>query len=133
EAILAFDAYCKDIGLVSVYYRVPEESLSIYTSLHKKYFPIGEEAIVNLSTFSLEGSKMKSLRNSINHLTNDGFLCKIHEAPIKDGLLQRIELVSNQWLAALGQKEITFTEGIFDPLILKNQTIVTIEDKEERV
>lgn len=133
DAVLAFDAYCKEIGLLSIYYRVPEESLSIYTSLNKKYFPIGEEAIVNLSTFNLEGNKMKSLRNSLNHLTNDGFLCKIHEAPIQEGLLQKLELVSNQWLAELGQKEITFTEGIFDASILKNQTIITIEDKEERV
>lgn len=133
DAVVAFDAYCKEIGLLSIYYRVPEESLSIYTSLNKKYFPIGEEAIVNLSTFNLEGNKMKSLRNSLNHLTNDGFLCKIHEAPIQEGLLQKLELVSNQWLAELGQKEITFTEGIFDASILKNQTIITIEDKEERV
>jgi phosphatidylglycerol lysyltransferase len=133
DAVVAFDAYCKEIGLVSIYYRVPKESLSIYTSLNKKYFPIGEEAIVNLSTFNLEGNKMKSLRNSLNHLTNDGFLCKIHEAPIQEGLLQKLELVSNQWLAELGQKEITFTEGIFDASILKNQTIITIEDKEERV
>lgn len=133
DAVVAFDAYCKEIGLVSIYYRVPKESLSIYTSLNKKYFPIGEEAILNLSTFNLEGNKMKSLRNSLNHLTNDGFLCKIHEAPIQEGLLQKLELVSNQWLAELGQKEITFTEGIFDASILKNQTIITIEDKEERV
>lgn len=133
EAILAFDAYCKDVGVVSIYYRVPKESLPIYTSLNKKHFPIGEEAIVNLNTFSLEGGKMKSFRNSLNHLTSDGFLCKIHEAPIREGLLQKLELVSNQWLAELGQKEITFTEGVFDASILKNQTIITIEDKEERV
>lgn len=133
DAVLAFDNYCKKTGLVSIYYRVPEESLSIYTSLHKKYFPIGEEAIVNLSTFNLEGSKMKSLRNSVHHLTNDGFVRKIYEPPIQEGLLQKLELVSNQWLAALGQKELTFTEGIFDPSILKNQTIITIEDTEERV
>lgn len=133
DTILAFDAYCKEIGLVSIYYRVPLESLPVYTSLNKKYFPIGEEAIVNLSTFDLEGSKMKSMRNSVNHLTNEGFLCKIHEAPIQEGLLQKLELVSNQWLEELGQKEITFTEGIFDSSILKTQTIITIEDKEERV
>jgi phosphatidylglycerol lysyltransferase len=133
DAIIAFDAYCKEIGLVSIYYRVPTESLPIYTSLNKKYFPVGEEAVVNLTDFNLDGSKMKSLRNSLNHLTKEGFLCKINKAPIQEGLLQKLELVSNEWLEELGQKEITFTEGVFDPSILKNQTIITIEDAEERV
>ncbi len=133
NAILAFDAYCKEVGLVSIYYRVPLESLPIYTSLNKKNFPIGEEAIINLDNFSLEGSKMKSIRNSVNHLTSKDFLCEIHKPPIQEELLQKLRQVSNQWLDELGQKEILFTEGIFDPSILKNEIIITIEDKEQRV
>lgn len=133
QTIIAFDAYCTEIGLVPIYYRVPKESLAIYESLNKKYFLIGEEAIVDLSTFTLEGGKMKPIRNSINRLTQDKFLFRVYEAPQKEGLLQKLELVSDQWLEELGQKEIAFTEGIFDPSILRNQIILTIEDPEEKI
>lgn len=132
-AIMAFDDYCVENGFVPIYYRVPETSLPIYESLKKKNFPVGEEAILYLSSFSIDGGKMKSTRSAINRLTGEGFLCKIYEAPIKEGLLQKLELVSDQWLEEMGEKEIAFTQGVFDKTILKVQTIITIENAEEKV
>ncbi len=133
DIIAAFEAYCLNNGFVAVYYRVPESSLPIYRSLGKKSFPIGEEAVVNLCAFTLEGKKMKPTRNALNRLQEEGYRMKMYEPPLKEGLLQKLEQVSDAWLASLGQKEIAFTQGIFDKAILKNHTMVTIEDAEERV
>jgi len=33
----------------------------------------------------------------------------------------------------MDEKEIAFTQGVFDKAILKEQTIITVEDKEEKV
>ena len=88
---------------------------------------------MDLSEFKIEGKKMQPTRSSINRLTNEGYQFKIYAPPIKEGLLQKLELVSNQWLKHMGQKEITFTQGIFDPEVLKNHTIFTVEDNEEKV
>ncbi len=131
--VVRFDMYCSDNGFVPVYYRVPEKSLPIYQSLNKKSFPVGEEADLDLVTFTLDGGKMKTTRSAINRLTREGFVFKVYEPPIKDGLLQKIAMVSYQWLKDMGQNEISFTQGIFDITILKGQTVMTIEDQEEKV
>jgi phosphatidylglycerol lysyltransferase len=133
KLVQEFDQFCIDNGFVSIYYRIPQESLTLYKSLGKKNFPIGEEAIVDLTAFTLEGGKMKPTRNAINKLTAEGFDVKIYQPPIKEGLLQKLELVSDRWLSEMDEKEIAFTQGVFDKAILKEQTIITVEDKEEKV
>ena len=62
---------------------------------------------------------MKTTRSAINRLTSEGIDIKIYQPPIKEGLLQKLEMVSNNWLAAMNQKEIAFTQGVFDRIILK--------------
>jgi phosphatidylglycerol lysyltransferase len=133
SAILAFDNYCAENGFTAVYYRVSEESLPLYTSLHKRSFPVGEEAIVDLTSFTLEGGKMHANRNAIHKLTGEGYIFRVYDPPIKEGLLQKLELVSAQWLLDKGQAEMTFTEGVFDPSMLKNHIIMTIENADEKV
>jgi phosphatidylglycerol lysyltransferase len=133
DLVREFDRFCSENGFVSVYYRIPQESLHIYRGLGKKSFPIGEEAIVDLTTFTMDGGKMKPTRSAINRLTAEGFNIKIYEPPIKDGLLQKLELVSDKWLSEMKEKEIAFTQGVFDKTILKEQTIITVEDSEEKV
>jgi phosphatidylglycerol lysyltransferase len=128
-----FDNFCLENGFVSIYYRIPQRTLALFKNLGKKSFPIGEEAIVDLTSFTMEGGKMKTTRSAINRLTSEGYDINIYQPPIKEGLLQKLEMVSNNWLTEMNQKEIAFTQGIFDKVILKEQTIITVEDKEERV
>lgn len=128
-----FDQFCNENGFVSIYYRIPQQSLNLYKNLGKKSFPIGEEAIVDLTDFTMDGGKMKTTRSAINRLTSEGYDIRIYQPPIMEGLLQKLEMVSNNWLIEMDQKEIAFTQGIFDKTILKEQAIITVEDKEERV
>ncbi|WP_242917208.1 phosphatidylglycerol lysyltransferase domain-containing protein [Pontibacter liquoris] len=132
-AIQAFDRYCAQNGFITAYYRVSEENLPVYTLLGKKNFPIGEEAIVDLPSFTLEGGKMHANRNAIRKLTSDGFAFKVYDPPIKAGLLQKLEQVSTLWLQDKGKAELTFTEGVFDAAILKDHPILTIEKADEKV
>lgn len=88
---------------------------------------------MDLTSFSMDGAKMKTTRSAINRLTSEGYDIKVYNAPIKEGLLQKLEQVSDNWLEDLNQKEIAFTQWIFDPGILKNTTIITVEDKEEKM
>jgi len=75
---------------------------------------VGEEAILNITTYTLEGGKMKTTRSAVNRLTSEGCNFKVYEPPVKAGLLQKLEQVSDDWLHHLGQKEVAFTQGIFD-------------------
>ena len=133
EIINEFEIFCQENGFISAYYRVPESSLTFYSAIGRKSIPIGEEAILNLSTFTMDGGKMKTTRSAVNRLSGEGYELKVHTAPIKEGVLQKLEKVSEEWLKDLDQKEVAFTQGVFDTSILKEQTILTIEDQEEKV
>jgi len=133
DLIKSFDRFCLENGFISVYYRVPGQSLDIYKNLGKKTLPIGDEAIVDLTDFSMDAAHLKAIRKTIKHLTAQGYDAKIHAAPIPDKLLHKLEHVSNSWLRELNQDEIAFAEGVFDRTILRDQTLITIEDKDEKV
>lgn len=132
-AVEAFESYCSQNRLKTFYYRVPESQLLVYQSLGKKKVLIGQEAILSLDRFSLTGKSKKSLRNAINHATASGLHFQVYAPPIKDGLLQRLEAVSDEWLSINDREEIVFSQGIFSWDQLKNETILTIENEEGMV
>jgi phosphatidylglycerol lysyltransferase len=85
--IRQFDRFCYERGLKSFYYRVPEESLPVYKSLRKKIMFIGQEGVVDLNAFTLEGGSKKSIRNALSKVKDRGYTCHVHQPPVKDGLL----------------------------------------------
>jgi phosphatidylglycerol lysyltransferase len=133
RCISEFDLYCYQSGLKSIYYRVPEESLEIYHELRKKNLFLGQEGVVDLTEFKLEGGARKPMRNAINKVIDRGFRATIHEAPVKDGILQKIKSVSDEWLEDMQRSEIIFSQGMFDWDELKQQTIITVENPEEKI
>jgi phosphatidylglycerol lysyltransferase len=133
KCIVEFDNYCYENGIKSIYYRVPEESLELYHKLRKKDLFLGQEAIVDLSKFTLSGADKKSLRNGINKTREQGYKATIYTPPIKDGILQKIKYVSDEWLSDTGRKEIIFSQGMFVWEELKQQTIITAENAEEKI
>ncbi|MET3022491.1 phosphatidylglycerol lysyltransferase domain-containing protein [Flavobacterium hydatis] len=133
QCIIEFDNFCYEAGLKSIYYRIPEENLELYKSLGKKYFFIGQEGIVDLTTFNLEGGSKKSLRNGLKKISDLQLKTTINLPPIKDGLLQKIQSVSDEWLEETGRNEILFSQGIFLWDELKKQPIITVENSEEKI
>jgi phosphatidylglycerol lysyltransferase len=133
DCITQFDMYCYESGMKSIYYRVSEESLEIYHQLKKKNLFLGQEGVVNLTTFSLNGGSKKPMRNAINKVIDRGYKATIHTAPVKDGILQKIKSVSDEWLNDMGRSEIIFSQGMFVWEELKQQTIITVENEEEKI
>jgi phosphatidylglycerol lysyltransferase len=133
KCISEFDLYCYQSGMKSIFYRVPEESLEIYHQLRKKSLFLGQEGVVDLSAFKLEGGARKPLRNAINKVIERGYKATIHEAPVKDGILQKIKAVSDEWLHEMDRTEIIFSQGMFDWEEQKQQTIITVESPEEKI
>jgi len=133
QILKEFEHFCLDNGLKPAYYRIDGSSQDIFKRMGKKFLPIGQEAIVDLETFTLEGKDKKSLRNALNALEKKGFHAVVYPAPIKDGLLQQLKLVSDDWLQTMERREIVFSSGMFDWTELKSQTIITIENEEEKI
>jgi phosphatidylglycerol lysyltransferase len=133
QCIGQFDLFCFEVGLKSIYYRVSESDLGCYRSLKKKTMFLGQEGLVDLNSFSLDGGSKKSIRNALSKVKDRGYKTNIHTPPIKDGLLQKLKSVSDEWLEETGRSEIIFSQGMFVWEDMKQQTIITVENSEEKV
>lgn len=128
-----FENYALENGLRTFYYRIPEDWTKWFSRLNKKNLLIGQEAILDLETFSLSGSKMHPLRNAINKAKKEGYTFHVYPHPVKDGIIQKLKQVSDEWLHKPGKTESIFSQGMFLPELLKETTILTIENSEEKI
>jgi phosphatidylglycerol lysyltransferase len=131
--IIEFKKFCYNNGLRDIYYRVPAESLDVYHETSKRSLFLGQEGIVDLNSFTLEGGDKKSIRNAINKIKEQGYRSFIYQPPLKDGLVQKLKAVSDEWLKLTGRKEIVFSQGSFLPGEIKNHTVITVENREEKI
>ena len=128
-----FSQFCIQQGLKPSFYQVDTNSLSLFESLGMKSIIIGQEAIVDLGSFSLEGKDRKSIRNAFNSVLKKGYQVRVYEPPVKAGLIQKLQSVSDDWLKSLAREEIVFSQGMFDAVQLIDQTIITLETADDRV
>lgn len=133
EALVAFYKYCSDNGLKSISYRVPSESIDLYKYLGKKCLYLGQEAVVDLNTFTLQGADKKSMRNALNKVCERGFKSHVYTPPLKEGLIQKLKAVSDDWLLDTERQELVFSQGTFQWTEIKDQTVIVVENEEEKI
>ncbi len=133
EILRDFDIFCRENGLRTIYYRIPDSSRELYESIEKKILPIGEEARLNLETWTMEGSNRRALRNIVSKLSRHDYSFRVHPAPQSSAFLQQLQSVSEEWLKDKQRKEIVFSQGLFDQKELKNHIILTLSNPEGRV
>jgi phosphatidylglycerol lysyltransferase len=133
RCIISFGKYAYENGLKEIYYRVPKESLLVYNELSKKSLFLGQEGVVDLNKFSLEGGEKKSIRNAINKIKEQGYTTHINTPPLRDGLIQKLKAVSDEWLKLTEREEIIFSQGMFVEKEIKEQTVISVENSEEKI
>jgi phosphatidylglycerol lysyltransferase len=133
KCIDSFSRYSYENGLKEIYYRVPKESLAVYHELAKKSLFLGQEGVVDLNCFSLEGGEKKSIRNALNKISEQGYTTHINTPPLRDGLIQKLKAVSDEWLKLTGREEIIFSQGMFVEKEIKEQTVISVENNEEKI
>lgn len=133
KCIAAFSKYSYDNGLKEIYYRVPKESLPVYFELSRKSLFLGQEGVVDLDTFTLEGGEKKSIRNALNKIKEQGYTTHINTPPLRDGLIQKLKAVSDEWLRLTEREEIIFSQGMFVEKEIKEQTVISVENSEEKI
>ncbi|MGE5381817.1 MAG: phosphatidylglycerol lysyltransferase domain-containing protein [Omnitrophica WOR_2 bacterium] len=133
SCLRSFCKYCFSHGLHVVSYRVPKESLHLFESLKMKSIFIGQEGVVDLESFTLQGGDKKRIRNAINKVKESGFKLQVYEPPLKDGLMQKLKAVSDSWLQLMERNEMCFSQGIFAWEEIKNQTVLVAENEEDKI
>lgn len=97
-----------------VFYQVEREDLEAYLDLGLALVKLGEEAVVDLTRFGLEGSARAELRQSRNRGQREG-LRVVHLAAAEVApWLPALRRISDQWLALKAGSEKGFSLGFFD-------------------
>lgn len=133
DVIREFDRQCRRMGLKPAFYRVDENSIPWFSQLKKHRILIGQEAILDVNSFSLDGKEKKSLRNGLNGLLRKGYITNVYSAPHAIEFIDQLKTVSDNWLEDLGIGEHIFSQGMFDPKELMSQDIIVVEDERGNV
>src|SRR5438105_75479 len=124
-----FERHCHKMSLKTAFYRVDETGMSYFSYLKKRKLLIGQEAVLQLDKFTLEGREKKSLRNALNSLKKKGYTTSVCIAPQSKQLTAELKQVSDEWLRHYGKKEIVFSQGIFDEKEIAQQDVIIIRDE----
>ena len=101
-------------------YQISAAALPIAIDLGLQLVKYGEEALVDLGTFSLEGPDARTLRYVERRAVREGAEFQVVDAGAIPALIPELRQISDQWLAAKGQSEKAFSIGRFDPAYLAN-------------
>lgn len=128
-----FLQFCADNDWRAAFHQVPDTALGAYADTGLKSLKIGEEAMVNVQTFTLEGRPMKALRSGVRKIGNLGFETRIYQPPIPPEVMDQLKAVSEDWLSLPGRRERGFTLGQFDEHYVTACSVMTVEDAEGRI
>ncbi|MBF2076221.1 MAG: bifunctional lysylphosphatidylglycerol flippase/synthetase MprF [Synechococcales cyanobacterium C42_A2020_086] len=126
EAIIGFQQFCVRNDWLPAFYQTLPDDLALYKAAGFQVLQIGEEAIVDLHTFTLEGKAGKNLRTAVNKLTKAGHKVEFYLPPIATGLLKELRTVSDEWLQTMHGAEKKFSLGWFDEDYLRDCEVAVV-------
>lgn len=133
SVLAEFDHHCRKMGLIPAFYRVDESSIPWFNILRKQKVLIGQEAILEIKNFSLEGKDKASLRNGLKSLQKKEYHTTVHPSPHTPEFIAALKNVSDEWLKSYEVKELVFSQGMFSESELQHQDIITLVDKDGQV
>ena len=116
-------------GAKAVFYQVSAELLPYYLDLGLSLFKLGEEARVDLTSFSLQGKRHDNQRSAINRFGKIGHQFEILSGQAVDTALPRLRQISDAWLANKNTREKAFSLGFFEETYLQRTPIAVIKDE----
>ena len=131
--IRKFSEYCRLNDWRLAFHQATPEILDIYRQQGFRQFKVGDDAIVDLTTFTLEGKARKDVRTKFNQLEKTGIHVERYDAPIPGEVLQQLKEVSDEWLQIPGRRERGFTLGLFDPDYVRSTTVLAAVDGDDRI
>lgn len=132
-AVRAFLELCALNGWSCAFHQVTPAGLPALRAAGMRALTIGEEAVVDLRTWTDEGKANKSLRSALRRCERAGYRVVTLTHPLTAVDLERLREVSDSWLAAGGHRERTFTLGRFDAGQLRATPVLAVVDAEDTV
>jgi phosphatidylglycerol lysyltransferase len=110
-----FVELCDRHGGRPVFYEVSAAQLPLYLDLGLSLVKLGEEARVPLADFGLEGPKRAELRQAKRKGEREGLSFRILQPAEVSAYIEKLRLISDDWLIAKSVAEKGFSVGNFEP------------------
>lgn len=131
NAIKEFNEYCKVKRVKPIYYQVNPRYMQLYHEVGFRFIKLGEEALINLNDFSIDGKKGAKLRTRLNKFKRNGFIFRVVEPPHSSKLISEIKRISDCWLGS--EKEKGFSVVSFCEEYVSRFPIALIYNAEGKV
>ncbi|WP_193224420.1 phosphatidylglycerol lysyltransferase domain-containing protein [Bacillus sp. B1-b2] len=131
EAIKEFSEFCLEKKVKPVFYQVHPRHMQCYHDSGFRFAKLGEEAVVKLSDYSMEGKKNANLRNRMNKFSKSGYEFSIMKPPHSNKLLTEIKEISNSWLGK--EKEKGFSVVSFKEDYVSRFPVAIFRDPEGNI
>jgi phosphatidylglycerol lysyltransferase len=123
-----FLRFCKENDWAVGFHQVLPDYLAMYEGLGLKKLKIGDEAVVDLRAFTLDGKSARALRAKVHQIERADIGVQCYAPPLSARVLAQAKEVSDDWLQIPGRRERQFTLGRFEPEYLKSTPLFAIEE-----
>jgi phosphatidylglycerol lysyltransferase len=118
---------CDDFGGVPVFYEVGKEGLHRYADFGLTFVKLGEEARVDLQSFSLEGGQASKHRQALRRIEKEAGTFRMLLAAEVPAVMDQLRAVSDDWLHEKAGGEKGFSLGFFDPGYVQRFPVAVVE------
>ncbi|WP_432695287.1 bifunctional lysylphosphatidylglycerol flippase/synthetase MprF [Marinobacterium sp. YM272] len=112
----------------ATFYQVHKANIHHYIDANFTLLKLGEEALVELPAFSLEGSRRAKLRQADNRAKRAGLSFELLSPPYTEALLDELQAISDEWLIDKGVREKGFSLGFFDRAYLNRCFLAVVRE-----
>ncbi|WP_056989431.1 bifunctional lysylphosphatidylglycerol flippase/synthetase MprF [Lacticaseibacillus camelliae] len=130
-AIADFMAAADKEDLSLVFYEVSEALTMLLHEYGFDFMKFGEEGYVDVTQFTLAGTKRKGERALMHKFEREGYTYDWLKPPFADATFDALKQISDSWLA--GRPEKGFSLGYFDRDYLNTAPIAVIKDPEGKI
>jgi phosphatidylglycerol lysyltransferase len=122
-----FVELCDKHGGRPVFYEVSDSQLPLYLDLGLSLVKLGEEARVPLAEFTLEGPRRAEQRQAKRKGEREGLSFRILQPAEVSAHIEKLRLISDDWLIAKTASEKGFSVGNFEPDYLSRFPVAIAE------
>ncbi|MDH4366054.1 MAG: phosphatidylglycerol lysyltransferase domain-containing protein, partial [Acidimicrobiia bacterium] len=128
RALAGWVAFCQGNGWLPVLHQVTADDVALAAGAGLRALKIGEEAVVDLTTWDLADRRHRHLRQALRRVERAGARVVELPTPLDDDLLAELRAVSDAWLHHAGHRERTFTLGRFDSETIRPTPVLALRE-----
>ena len=127
DCVSAFIRDADELGYDVVFYEVSRELIMKLHDYGFHFMKFGENAVVDLEGFNLEGKSKKAFRNVLNKFEKENMAFDVLRPPYDEKTMAAFKAISDKWLEGRGERG--FSLGFFDEDYLNRGPMAVVKDE----